>query len=402
MGKDRTHAIVVGSTCRSLAWSAARAGLKVHACDPFLDRDLVFCDSSHHPDQLSWLASRYPGALLLCAGGCEYRSTELESLCQRYQLKCLGPKPQQMSILRDRSNWRAWCESAGIHYPATYDIDSGETLQSCLSRQDIAFHLQPTWIWKPMASGGGLGIVDLDPTSPANASGIIQQKIEGQSLSTTLWADPKSGELCSLPVMASIDNQHWLGREGRGGAPYVYRGSYGPITVCREIIEQWERFGRAIHNQTSWEGWIQIDWMLDAAGKAWFLELNPRWSASMELLEAIDGESWTQRLLETTSPAISLQSRSLGDYRSWGKLVVYADRPLVIDSSLSDAWWERAWVADPMKSNSLDGQDRFWYADIPMPNTAIEAGDPVCTILARAASCQQVLQTLAKQSRLCT
>ncbi len=122
------------------------------------------------------------GSLVVCAGGCEYRGTELETLCQRYELKCLGPKPQQMSILRDRSNWRAWCTSADIRYPATYHVDTGETLQSCLSRHGMVHRDQSAWIWKPIRSGGGLGIVDLDPTSPVPGAGIIQQRIEGQSL----------------------------------------------------------------------------------------------------------------------------------------------------------------------------------------------------------------------------
>ncbi len=86
---------------------------------------------------------------------------------------------------------------------------------------------------------------------------------------------------------------------------------------------------------------------------------------------------------------------------SWGKLVVICRPFLGRRLLVLDGLWAQAWVADSMKPNRLNVPDRFWYADIPMPNTAIAAGDPVCTILAQAESCQQVLQTLAKQSRLC-
>jgi uncharacterized protein len=74
------------------------------------------------------------------------------------------------------------------------------------------------------------------------------------------------------------------------------------------------------------------------------IEINPRYTAAMELIER-------------------RARSSIGAAGTVGKAVVYARRPVTVGDT-------RSWVGDDS------------VADIPMPNTRVPAGRPICTVFA--------------------
>jgi predicted ATP-grasp superfamily ATP-dependent carboligase len=110
------------------------------------------------------------------------------------------------------------------------------------------------------------------------------------------------------------------------------------------------------------------------------IEVNPRWCASMELVERAYGVSvfgahasaCTTGLL----PALDLTHKPLGP-GAVGKAVIYARRDVTVGDT-------RMWMS---KHESI--------RDIPQPGNRISAGQPVCTILADAPdapSCHEALE----------
>jgi predicted ATP-grasp superfamily ATP-dependent carboligase len=98
--------------------------------------------------------------------------------------------------------------------------------------------------------------------------------------------------------------------------------------------------------------------------RVFLVEVNPRYTASMELVERAYGLNVFSLHLEAMAgrlPVFSLAEhvRSQGLY--FGKGIVYARQTVTMPDT--DGWTERGW------------------RDIPFPGEQIEAGHPICTVL---------------------
>ena len=113
-------------------------------------------------------------------------------------------------------------------------------------------------------------------------------------------------------------------------------------------------------------------------GVPWAIEVNPRWSASMELVERAYGFSvfgaHAAACVSGALPDFDLARARRGG-RAHGKAVVFARRDVVIGDT-------RPWLEDPT------------VRDVPFPGERLHAGRPVCTVLADgadAAACHAAL-----------
>jgi predicted ATP-grasp superfamily ATP-dependent carboligase len=109
------------------------------------------------------------------------------------------------------------------------------------------------------------------------------------------------------------------------------------------------------------------------------IEVNPRYSASMDLVERVSALSIFK--VHALACQGSLVPAPEGPGRVEGKAIVFARRNLVMGST-------REWLDD----TSL--------ADIPHPGERIRRGRPICTVFARGdavASCYEQLVARAKE-----
>ena len=104
-------------------------------------------------------------------------------------------------------------------------------------------------------------------------------------------------------------------------------------------------------------------------GSPWAIEVNPRWCASMELVERAYGVSvfgmHASACASGGLPDFDLVRARRGA-RAAGKAVIYARRDVTVGDT-------RTWLT---KHESI--------RDIPKPGESISAGRPVCTIFADA------------------
>jgi len=117
-------------------------------------------------------------------------------------------------------------------------------------------------------------------------------------------------------------------------------------------------------------------------GVPWAIEVNPRWSASMELVERAYGVSvfplHAQACASGRRPDFDVRD-ARRRVRASGKAVVFARTDVVCGAT-------EAWLADPN------------VRDVPHRGEAIPAGRPVCTVFAEGADAAECYGALVKRA----
>ena len=116
-------------------------------------------------------------------------------------------------------------------------------------------------------------------------------------------------------------------------------------------------------------------------GVAWPLEVNPRWCASMELVERAGGP----RCLRPTSPRAPERVPAVAPVPrpgAVGKAIVFAREARVAGDT-------HPWIEDDD------------IADIPVPGARIPAGGPICTVFAEAETSAGVPRRARPPRRAC-
>jgi predicted ATP-grasp superfamily ATP-dependent carboligase len=228
---------------------------------------------------------------------------------------------------------------------------------------------------KPLASGGGHGIERWQAGADVPDGYYTQEFIDGQPGSVAFVASPAG--VAMLGVFEQL-----IGLDTFGAAGFRYCGSImdGSITT-----ESWLwRAGSAVANVVALEfGLIGVNGIdfIATSGALYPIEVNPRWSSSMELVERALNVSVFAAHVEActvgTLPRVSGAGAAIG--RSIGKAVLFARHSLTVGDTLP-------WCSDAT------------VRDIPRPGTVISTGDPVCTVFAEgltASRCRDALEARA-------
>jgi predicted ATP-grasp superfamily ATP-dependent carboligase len=221
-----------------------------------------------------------------------------------------------------------------------------------------------TWLEKPVASGGGRLIRPLE-----QASGTLfeptyfQGRIIGGSFSTLFIANQGQASLIGATRQLI----------GVPGSPFAYRGSIGPVTVSERLKDRLDLMGRVLAWEFGLVGLFGVDYIL-RGDEPWALEVNPRYTASVEVLELALRRPLLAEHLQACDPALFASNRSSETAtahpapRVVAKAIIYASHSLVTpDIPLDHAWREDAFAVPPV-------------ADVPWPATRIEAGQPIMTV----------------------
>jgi predicted ATP-grasp superfamily ATP-dependent carboligase len=334
------------------------------------------------------IAQIVPNAVAMIAGGMENRPDLLQGL---YHVQfMLGVDRSGMQALRDPRRWQRWASESGLLFPATLWPEQGPP-----SRTDMATS-HHAWLTKSTHSAGGLGVASwdprVDPTAPSSTTQLWQQHLSGISVGVSYLATSSANHCLGA---ASAWNRPWPWSP----TPFIYRGSVGPFPIEPSAVLRLNEFGERVRRETGIRGLWGADWIVGADGW-WLLEINPRWSASMELLDAGTSIPWVElhvRALQGDTLDAKLaehaeQRTSRLPDRAWAKTIVYATS----DWSLADedlAWmWERRWrFAGP------DGLDGSGLADIPPTADRLMRGTPVLSCMAQGPDVASVEAALGER-----
>lgn len=348
--------LIVGASARAAAWSAVRAGLTPTAADRFADRDLasiaccVRVGPGDYPAGLVAAAETLPRGPWVYTGGIENHPGVVARLARRRPLWGLGPR--ELTVARDPFELARALRESGR--PALGVRRGPEGLPR-----------DGSWLRKPRASTGGYGIVpvgDLTGDGPTTRC-YYQERADGLSLSALFVADRAGGS-----VLAGVSRQ----LIGRPGAPFAYRGSIGPWPVPGDVIERIAAVGRALAAGLRLVGLFGVDLVLSDDGIPWPVEVNPRYTASVEVIELATHRplAGAHRDACEGRPCDPAAATDPHPGRFVAKAYVFADRDGVFRQTpdcLGDP-------AHPFRVPRL--------ADVPAPGTPVGKGEPVLTVFA--------------------
>ncbi len=387
--------VLVGVSARALLESAVASGYQAMAIDYFADQDCRWRGEAFRLDELGFAAAA--GNLLPAAAKVVLSRPDWR---QHYQGLVYAAGPE---------NWPdglPWWEKTGLLWGnSATTLQQVRNLQECSAVLPAGCFLPPfytpaawrrqsgkgvRWLVKPVNSGGGRGIrwladnsrlAEAQVTALSNKKNpyIIQQFIPGIPASVTFIADGEQAVIMGT-------SRQLLPQAGRYPVRFDYAGSIVPLDLpagqvaaltgpLDQVVNRLTRTGRL-------KGINTLDFIVNQQG-IWLLEVNPRWSASAELIERWRGERLFARHLAAVAAdskwaaGISLSSacQSAG---YWGKKIIYARKTITVQAT--DA--------------ALRHYYRQGLRDIPLPGTCITGGQPLCTVLAwgkTGAACRRQL-----------
>lgn len=367
--------LVVGISVRAVAASAVGGGLSVVALDAFGDRDLrALCETrSLHGD----FQTGYSAEALYHAGrGLRFDAiaytSDLENhpaILKRFAEShpIIGNSPETVSAVR---SWKALfleLRAAGFSAPDTFF--HGESGAGLSGRR---------WLSKPLLSGGGHGIRFADAAA-AEETTMIQEHLPGKPCSTTFLAN---GREC---VLLGITEQ-LIGLEPFGATGFRYCGNLLPASAAadahtgRMLISELRRMAVFLTERYGLIGLNGFDFILEG-GRPFLTEVNPRYSASMELVER------AYRLPLFRLHVDAALSGKLPEFRIeheilrggvFGKTILFAEK----DAAAPDT---EDWAAENL-------------CDIPASGEKLHRNSPICTILAHGSTREEAMARLTRQA----
>jgi uncharacterized protein len=354
--------LILGASARAAAFSARRIGLRPMCIDLFADADLTSAcpttrvDPEQYPDGLARLAADLPPMPWLYTGAIENRPDLVDEISTTHRL--LGNPSEVLRAVRDPTALTKAVLDAGLVAPGVRINPSDLPVDGC-------------WLRKPLASAGGRGITPwFGQDRQPRRSVYYQERVEGLPASA-IFVGERTRVRCLGVTRQFV---------GKGANRFTYRGSLAPWPVAREILDRVERLGEAVGARFGLVGLFGIDLILKD-GHPWPVEVNPRYTASVEVLEWALGRS----LLADHLRACGLVTDGLG-WKSCAeifaaKAIMFADRAFR---------WPPDWAI-----RQIDPDEFPETADVPNPGTMFRAGDPVITVFARGDSPGQCRRALA-------
>lgn len=239
----------------------------------------------------------------------------------------------------------------------------------------------PRWLLKPVRGTGGAGVCFWAADHPTLPRGTyLQEYIEGRACSAAFCAD--DGGVRLLGATQQLIGEQWL-----HAGPFQYCGSVGPVELGAEVTERVRVLGRAVAQAAGLRGLFGIDFIL-RDGTPWPVELNPRYTASMEVLEHALGVSVLAlhcRAFESeAAPDAPVAPR-----RAWvGKAVYFARSAVVFPE-------EGPWSVAPARADPWCLPD---HSDVPRAGERIGAGEPVLTLFAAGRTQAECVEGLRRSS----
>jgi uncharacterized protein len=365
--------VVVGMNTRPIAQSAARAGWDVVAIDALGRRDLQSVVARNlsiardlggmfPPDPGLWHLRMAQAAhaqqvqALAYSGGFENLPDLVAEMSADHEL--LGNSAQTLRAVRDPDQLREVVLASGLRMPEA--LTPGAT-------PDPARR----WLRKRIRSGGGFAV---EPWSvgpvQADPEWIVMEWVEGTPGSIALVANGHDARVVSLTRQLSGDATF--------GAPgFAYAGNLLIPRLDSALLARLERLAVALTRAFGLVGLNGVDFILNG-DEVTVLEVNPRFSASMELVESALGISlfdWhVAGCRRQELPAFPIRQ----DTQVFGKAEVYARRDGVAPDT---ATWAAA-----------------GRLDIPQPGDLLRAGLPICTVTASGADEAECYASLAAEA----
>lgn len=355
--------LIAGVSARGLVESAVRSGLEYRpiAVDYFGDFDLgLLCphrsikrdlDLPYDPRHLITASSGLPFTTLAYVANLENYPSVVNRVAGGKPI--LGNSPAVLKSVRDPVGFFGFLAHVGIPAPKI-------AFDPRLPKIDVNL----PWLRKPLRSGGGHGIAVHLPGDRVDPGYFLQEYLDGVPCGAVFAADGQ--DACLMGISEQL-----IGRSEFGVDGLRYCGSIlGPIEAGQVewsgLVDSMRQIACAVTREFHLVGVNGIDFILK--GKtAYPLEVNPRYTASMELVEGAYGLNIFKTHLDACRgrlPDFDLAASS--DVGYFGKAIRFASHTLIFRDP---QWWFDRGVRD-----------------LPLEREQIAQGRPICTVFSRGQS----------------
>jgi predicted ATP-grasp superfamily ATP-dependent carboligase len=350
--------LMAGVSCRAAAESAARAGFEVTALDAFGDLD-------QHPSVKALSVPRDFGARFTAAAAARAaRSIESEAVMY---LSSFENHPKAVGSLG--SGRELWGNPPSVLQRVRDPFEVARALRK-RGHAVPSIRMAPArtgrWLLKPVLSGGGRRVRVWQPGRRVPRGCYLQEFVDGTPGSIVFVA--ARGRAVPIGVSRQL-----VGEDAFGAAGFQYCGNIlaaaGDAQFARDraLVRGAAELAGAIAEEFELVGVNGIDFVA-RAGVPYAIEVNPRWTASMELVERAYGLSV---FAAHAAACINGVLPASGDFdlskarrrvQAFGKAIVFARHDVTVGDT-------REWID-------------LGIRDVPHPREKIAAGRPVCTVLA--------------------
>ena len=365
--------LILGASTRAAAASAVRAGFAPVCADRFGDEDLrhiasvIAVDNDLH--RTLDAVKKLPPTPWMYTGSLENDPKFIASVSERHTL--LGNPREVLRKVRDPF----WLERT----LRAYDLPALRVR----SVRRLAALVQATserWLLKPTRGGGGCRIaVWSGQPLPTHERFYFQEQRLGTPMSALFVASPENVELIGVC-------EQLIGPAFGAPTEFGYAGSIGPIAVSDRTRELLQRLGDTLTREAQLRGLFGIDFIL-ADDIPWLVELNPRYTASVEVLERVLGRALLAEHVSACGHQLVIVREQPTPNRIVGKQIVYATRDLTAPRLESLFEQEGHTPESPL------------IADIPAPGSCIATGWPICTVFTQAETAEDCRMRLESRSR---
>ncbi len=422
--------LITGVSTRAIAESACAAGYDVITLDYFGDSDQKrLCPNYSLKRDFGLPFS--PGQLYRASQSLEFDAVVYISNLENYpdiverltagvrrgrRKQLLGNSPAVLARVRHWPTVSGFLRQQGVPTPET--IYPGQPLPSGRGGEG-------RWLRKPIRSGGGHRITFWPPHRRPGKGYLLQEYVPGLAGSASFVANGRecvvlgiTEQLIGTPEFGAR-GFHYCGNilplvppslpspltgeggeegdapptpplphtEGRALSPHSNPPQHGE-GEGEDVLAQVRRISAALTREFGLVGVNGFDFVLNA-GRVIPLEVNPRYSASMELIEracglsifdmhvrAITGGELPEVGLGLRLAEAGLPQTNTGFY---GKAILYAGK----DGRAPDTtgWLERG------------------IRDVPFPGEGLRQGGPICTLLASAPTRDACFASLVAQAK---
>lgn len=393
-GPSQLRIVVAGASARAAALSLRRARFSPIAIDLFNDFDTRQICETHPlgPAGLASLPTRVQelglrGLPWCYAGGLENLPDVVSAVSEHLPL--LGNAADVLHRVRDPFAIQRLLADSGLPALNVVLPHAGRLPASGGTRR---------WLLKPLRSAGGRGI-RLGQV-PRNVSRMarthyLQEYRRGTPVSASFLAGPLDRDTVVLLGIA----RQFVGLSRGATQRFHYCGSATPVALSAGCQQTVLRIGQTLASSLGLRGVFGIDLIVNGE-TPWLVEVNPRWTASMELWDLLreNGSSsimgWhvarslrgdcavgaaLRRRWAQAPPAGSVTAGTEVVFDEAVDVTTAAARPAIklIAFSRHDLL-----VTEKLHRQLVSRQDAV--GDIPMPGVRIGAGDPLCTLLVRS------------------